>query len=53
MISAQETEQRGITIKEAIENVEKKRSSTLISYISFQEPITIDDCLMLDDNIRS
>lgn len=52
-MSTQEVEQRGITIKEAVENIESKRFSTLISYISFQEPITMDDCLILDDNIRS
>lgn len=45
--------QEGITIKQAIETIEKKRDSTVISYVSFDNPITLDDCLALDDNLRS
>lgn len=41
-----------ITIKEAVEELEKARGSTLISYISDSRAIfDPDDCLMLDDNL--
>lgn len=41
-----------ITIKDAVEELEKARGSTLISYISDSRAIfDPDDCLMLDDNL--
>ena len=43
---------RQITIKDAVEELEKARGSTLISYISDSRAIfDHDDCLMLDDNL--
>lgn len=43
---------RQITIKDAVEELEKARSSTVISYISDSRAIfDPDDCLMLDDNL--
>lgn len=41
-----------ITIKEAVEELEKVRQSTIISYIADARTIfDYDDCLMLDDNL--
>jgi len=41
-----------ITIKEAVEELEKARGSTVISYIADSRAIfDHDDCLMLDDNL--
>lgn len=41
-----------ITIKEAVEELEKARNSTVISYIADSRAIfDHDDCLMLDDNL--
>lgn len=41
-----------ITIKDAVEELEKARGSTVISYISDSRAIfDPDDCLMLDDNL--
>ncbi|HLA25755.1 MAG TPA: peptidase [Patescibacteria group bacterium] len=43
---------RQITIKDAVEELEKARESTVISYISDSRAIfDPDDCLMLDDNL--
>lgn len=42
-----------ITIKDAVEELEKARGSTVISYISDSRAIfDHDDCLMLDDNLN-
>lgn len=42
-----------ITIKDAVEELEKARESTVISYISDSRAIfDPDDCLMLDDNLN-
>lgn len=41
-----------ITIKEAVEELEKARNSTIISYVADSRAIfDHDDCLMLDDNL--
>jgi ATP-dependent protease ClpP protease subunit len=46
--------EKTITVKEAVEEVEKIRKSTLISYISDSRAlIDIDDSLVLDDNLSS
>jgi len=47
-----ESQLKQITIKDAVEELEKVRNSTLISYISDSRAIfDPDDCLMLDDNL--
>lgn len=51
---AQESEKESITIKEAVEALEAKRHSTVVSYIAREGAfLSPDDCLVLDDNLNS
>jgi len=42
-----------VTIKDAVEALEKARDSTVISYIATDGFLDISDCLVLDDNLSS